>query len=86
MPNLVTKGAPRKLWTPNGEHNIDPNIERISQQELRMLSMLHEFAQRHGLTILCDTCGSSLQGRNQSPTQTTFIVACGCKEYVFTKA
>lgn len=78
-----TVAAQTSLWTPQGEVNVNPGVEPISQNELRMLSMLHEFAQKHLLTVTCQRCGQGLQGRNQSPAQTRFVVACGCTEYVY---
>jgi hypothetical protein len=62
----------------------EKNVTPISQREIVMLSMLHEFAQKHGIAVVCRRCDSSFAGQNND-SSSTLAIACQCREFRFTK-
>lgn len=73
------------VWTPDGEHPFrEKDVLPLTRVELVTLSHLHEFAQKHQITIVCKRCNSAIVGKNndaeiragQQPS-----VACQCREW-----
>lgn len=78
--------AGSKLWTPSGEVPIaERDVIPITAKELQMLSILHEFAHKYQITVVCKRCDSSLQGKNNGHETVSAGVACQCREFRFTR-
>lgn len=83
MPSIATVN--KSLWTPEGEIAINPKgIIKISQPELIMLSWLHKFAQKYGLTVVCQRCDHAITGKNSGHEQSA-AVSCLCREFRFSR-
>lgn len=79
-------GPASSLWTPEGMVPLaQKGIVPISRQEIILLSKLHEFAQTHGVMLVCQRCDGSIGGSNNG-TGTTLSVACKCREFRFSGA
>lgn len=77
---------PSKLWTPGGMVPIaEKDVVALTRPELIMLGNLHEFAQKHQLTIVCKRCDAAIQGKNSGNETTSAGVACQCTEFRFTR-
>lgn len=72
---------PGSLWTPEGEKFQKDTIP-INQKELILLGHLHEFANKHQITIFCKKCENAIYGQNNDTT-TRPSVACACREWVY---
>lgn len=83
MPKVA--GASKALWTPGGMVSTrERGIVDLAAGELRMLASLHDFAQRHGIVVLCKACDSAITGRN-ADTDEHFEVSCKCRSFRFKK-
>lgn len=71
------------LWTPDGEVPLrEKDVIPITRMELITLSRLHEFAQKHGISVVCQRCDKSITGKN-SGHENNPGVACQCREWRF---
>lgn len=68
-----------QLWTPDGMVGIEKDVHSLSKRELIALSIMHEIAQREGISIVCNKCDKSFVGRN-SGHEAEPGVECGCKQ------
>jgi hypothetical protein len=69
------------LWTPEGNVPLlGKDVVPISRAEIINLSKLHEFAQQHGLSLVCKRCDKAITGANAN-LQTGAAVACQCREF-----
>lgn len=74
----------KSLYTPDGEIPLyEKGVVQINRQELIMLSRLHEFAQKHQLTIVCKRCDHAITGQNAG-RELQPGVSCQCSEFRFT--
>lgn len=73
------------LWTTEGEHALEKDVVPINRMELSILARLHEFAQKHGVSLVCKRCDRAITGRN-SGQEDTPAVSCLCREFRYTGA
>lgn len=82
MPSLTQVRS--RLWTPEGEVALDQkDIIQVNRRELTMLALLHEFAQKHQITITCKRCDAAILGLN-SGQETSPGVECQCRQFLYT--
>lgn len=82
MGKLATVG--KSLWSPDGEVPLyERGVIPINRRELTMLSLLHEFAAKHQISVVCKRCNSAIQGKNSGQEQSP-AVSCQCREFRYT--
>ena len=73
------------LWTPNGPVDLQQkDVTAISLHELRVMSYLHEMAQKYKWTLICQKCDHSIEGRNNDSVPQP-AVSCRCTEWRYTR-
>lgn len=76
---------PSNLWTPEGVVSLERDVVALNEREVRLLSDLAAFAQKHHIVIFCKSCEKNISGHNNDSPDTTHVsVACGCREWRFT--
>ena len=74
-----------RLWTPQGEHAIEKDVEIIDNPMERVAFIrMHEVAHRLGLALICKRCDTAIQGRNNGE-EAIPTVACQCREFRFVR-
>jgi hypothetical protein len=69
------------LWTPGGEVPLlGKDVIPIGRADIITLSKMHEFAQNHGLALVCKRCDKSVTGANAN-LNAGASVACQCREF-----
>lgn len=69
------------LWTPQGDVPLVGKDEvPLTREEIIVLSKLHELAHRHGWTLVCKSCDTSISGANANLSAGA-AVACHCREF-----
>ena len=56
------------------------DVVLINQKELWVLANLHEFAQTHGITVVCKACDSAILGKNSGQEDHPSL-ECKCREF-----
>lgn len=75
-----------RLWTPDGMTTIEKDVERLSREEIVILSKMHEIAQKHQIVLVCKHCDGSFEGRNNDdPALASLSIACKCRELRYTR-
>lgn len=74
--------TPSSLWTPNGEVSIAKGQVAVTRPEVITLSKFHEFAGKHGLSLVCKRCDHAVTGSNTGQ-EAVLSLACNCREFIF---
>lgn len=75
--------AAKTLWTPGGNISLrEKGVVPITQSDIAVLARLHEFASKHGLSLVCQRCDTAVVGHN-ADTDDKLAVACQCREFRF---
>lgn len=78
---MPLSAAKKTLWTPGGEMPLaERDVIFINATELRMLSLLHEFAGKYGISVVCQRCDHAFTGQN-SGQESQPGVSCLCREF-----
>lgn len=82
MPSITP--VAQTLWTPDGDVPLrEKDVIPLSPQEVRMLSLLHEFAHTHQINIFCKRCSTPITGQNNDSSPYV-SVNCQCREWRYT--
>lgn len=73
----------KSLWTPEGNRPLrERDVIPLNSTEVRMLSWLHQWAEKFQLSIICKRCDHSIHGRNNDdPSIRHVTVSCQCREW-----
>lgn len=73
-----------KLFGADGHVAVHEEVGRVevTRQEIIMLSLLHEFAQKHHIKVVCQKCERPFHGNNND-TKAELAVSCQCREFFF---
>lgn len=76
-----------RIFTADGvAHSLEKDITELNLRQVQMLSWLHEWAHDQQINIFCKRCSQPITGaNNDSPGSTSVSVACGCREWRFTR-
>lgn len=54
----------------------------VTRPEIVTLSKFHEFAGKHGLSLVCKRCDHAVTGQNTGQ-EATLAVSCNCREFIY---
>lgn len=79
----LTQVRSKGLWTPDGNVLLDQkDMIQLTRRELTMLALLHEFAAKHQITVVCKRCDTAIRGLN-SGQETSPGVECQCRQFLY---
>lgn len=58
----------------------EQDVIPVARRHIIMMSMLHEFAQEHKISVTCQKCGRPFIGNNND-SQPILSIACHCREF-----